>query len=229
MAAMGSANPIEVGPSAWYGDDERMCSFVVKTGVGLIRNSITEHLPIEQSDQRLYTRLIGHRENNTGSSNDTRHKIRAEYIQATSKHVQNMHNALVRREQFSSISVSLHEQGFTESAERINELADLQDFEEGEKPLSIKSAQSFQQFLGDFTVLGEPALGVFSEGTLSAGWRLADNKHILLEFLENNEISFAMIGPDDDAADGKFRLNGRGSKRIVLEHLNNNNLPQWPK
>ena len=132
-----------------------------------------------------------------------------------------------RSEQFSSVFVSLRGQGFTESAERINELADLQDFEEGEKPLSIKSAQSFQKFIGDFTVLGEPTLGFFSEGTLSAGWRLADNKHFLLEFFENNEISFAMIGPDDEAVDGKFRLNGRGSKKNVLEHLNNN-ISQWP-
>ena len=139
-----------------------------------------------------------------------------------------MHDALVRRERFSSVFVSLQEQGFTESAKRINELADLQDFEEGEKPLSIKSAQSFQEFIGGFAVLEEPTLGIFSEGTLSAGWRVSDNKHLLLEFLENNEISFAMIGPDDDAVDGKFRLNGRGSKNSILKTLNNNNVSQWP-
>ena len=139
-----------------------------------------------------------------------------------------MHDALVRSEQFFSVFVSLQEQGFTESAKRINELAGMQDFEEGEKPLSIKSAQGFQEFIGGFAVLGEPTLGIFSEGTLSAGWRVSDNKHLLLEFLENNEISFAMIGPDDDAVDGKFRLNGRGSKNSILKTLNNNNVSQWP-
>ncbi len=227
MATMISANSIEVGPSAFFGNGVGICSLVVNKGVELIRNGISEHLPIEQPDQRVYTRSIWHWENNTGSSNDTPHKIYADYIQAISKSVQDTHNALVRRERFSSIFVSLQEQGFTESAERINELANLQDFEEGEKPLSLESAHSFQQFIGDFTVLGEPILGIFSEGTLSAGWRLADNKHFLLEFLENHAISFAMITPDDDATDGKFRLNGRGSKKRVLKSLNNAIL-QWP-
>ena len=229
MATMRKANSIEVGSSAWYRDGVGIHSLVLDEGVELIRNGISEHLPIEQPDQRVYTQSIGHQENNTSSSNYFLPTINVGYIQKISKSVQDTHNVLVRREQFSSIFMSLQEQSFTESAERINELANLQDFEEGEKPLSLESVRNFQQFIGDFTVLGEPTLGIFSEGTLSAGWRLADNKHLLLEFLENNEISFAMIGPDDDATDGKFRLNGRGRKKRVLESLNNNNIPQWPE
>ena len=133
---------------------------------------------------------------------------------------------MAKNKQYAQTIMDIRKQGFAESAERINELADMQDFEEGEKPLSFESIKGFQAFITEFDQLGEPVLGVFPEGTLSAGWRVSDNKHLLLEFLENNEISFAMIGPDDEAVDGKFRHNGRGSKKSVLKTLNNN-MSQW--
>ena len=227
IATMGNANSSDLELFNLARATEEAYSRMEKAGEAL--NSMDKPFFIEQSDQRFDTQLIEPREGSTSSFDNISQKICVDHFQETSKCIQDMHDASVRRRQFSLISLSLQEEDFTKSAERISELVELQDFEEGEKPLSLESVQNFQKFIRDFTVLGEPRLGIFPEGTLSAGWRLADNKHLLLEFLENDEVSFAMIGPDDEAADGKFRLNGRGSKRSVLESLNNNNIPQWPE
>ncbi len=121
----------------------------------------------------------------------------------------------------------LRNEGLVDSADRVVELAGLQDFEEGEQPLSIESAQGFQDFILKFRELGEPVLGLFPEGTLSAGWRVADNKHLLIEFLDSDAISFAMIGPNDSAPDGKFRLNCRANQERVLKTLYQNGVAQW--
>ena len=125
------------------------------------------------------------------------------------------------------IILSLHKQGFAESATRIDELRQIEDFDSGEKPLSVESAQGFSEFIPRFSHLGEPVLGVFPEGTLSAGWRVADNRHLLIEFLDNDNVSFAIIKPDDNAPDGKFRLNGRGSQKTGLELLEKYGVTQW--
>ena len=134
----------------------------------------------------------------------------------------------IQDEQYAQTIVDIREQGFVESTERIDYLWNDQAIEDGENPLSFKSIKGFQAFITELNQLGEPVLGVFPEGTLSAEWRVSDNKHLLIEFLDDKKISFAMIGPDDDATDGKFRLNGRGRKKSVLETLNNNNVSQWP-
>ena len=126
---------------------------------------------------------------------------------------------------FSKIITSLHENGFKESAARIDELRKMEDLDDGEKPLFAESALGFPEFIARFSCLGEPVLGLFPEGTLSAGWRVADNKHLLIEFLDRNNISFAMIGPD--GTDGKFRLNGRGSQEAGLQALERNGVAQW--
>ncbi len=129
---------------------------------------------------------------------------------------------------FVRVSSVLREHGFERSADRIHELVGFQDFEEGEQPLSPESAQGFQGFLCEFRVLGEPILGLFSEGTLCATWRLADNKNLLIEFLDSNNLSFAMIGPDNDAPDGKYRANGRTNREGMLGILAQKGVAQWP-
>ncbi len=122
----------------------------------------------------------------------------------------------------------LEEKGFRKNAARIKELIEFQGFEEGEQPLSLESAQGFQEFICEFCALGEPILGLFPEGTLSAGWRIADNKHLIMDFLDSNIVSFALIGPDGNAADKKFRLNGRGNQKKIIKILAKNGVEEWP-
>ncbi len=129
------------------------------------------------------------------------------------------HDLKIRNTSFTKIISSLREKGFKNSAVRIEELKTIQDLEAGEKPLSFESVQGFQKFIPEFTQLGEPVLGLFPQGTLSAGWKLASNKHILIEFLDNNTVSFAMIGPSDSAPDNKLRINGRATVRDALQAL----------
>ncbi len=135
-------------------------------------------------------------------------------------------NRLIQEILFSHVILSLNS-NFKESAERIDVLRKIEDLEDGENPLSVESAQGFSNFIPKFTNLGEPLLGLFPEGTLSAEWRVADDKHFLIEFIDNHTISFAMIVPDTNAQDGKFRLNGRGSQEAGLQALKKNGVTQW--
>lgn len=137
------------------------------------------------------------------------------------------HGQARRAMRFTAVSSLLRDKGFEGSAVRILELAEMKNTEEGEEPLSLASALGFREFISEFTALGEPVLGIFPEGTLSSGWRVADNKHLLLEFLDESNVSYAMIGPDDDASDGKFRLNGRANRKKVLDILSENGVTRW--
>ena len=147
--------------------------------------------------------------------------------------VANTHNPSIINPDFLKnngiIPAFLKNNGLKESAERIEELHNLEDLEDGEQPLLLESAQGFCDFILEFRKLGEPILGVFPQGTLSAGWRLADNRHLLIEFLERNLISFAMIGPDNKERDKKFRLNGRASREKVLNILSETGVTEWPE
>lgn len=117
--------------------------------------------------------------------------------------------------------------GYLGCSERIAFLNNTDDLEEGELPLCLESAKGFLLFFTQFDVLGEPVLGLFPEGTLSAGWRLAENKHLLVEPLDSQNASFALIGPSNDNPDEKFRLNGRGKIVEVIKTLKRQGIDQW--
>ncbi len=116
-----------------------------------------------------------------------------------------------------------------QSADRIVELLELDDddFEEGDLPIDVDSAWGFEQFIPRFPHLGEPEIGLFSQVTLSISWRLADNKHMLLEFLDRKQIAFALIGPDDKAPDKKFHTDGHGTHSQVIKTLCDLGVTEW--
>ena len=116
---------------------------------------------------------------------------------------------------------------FSECAARLAQLRTFDDLEENEKPLSLESAKGFLSFVCEFKDLGPPILGLFSQGTLSAGWRIADNKHLLIEPVGENNISFAIIKPDLTSPDQKFRVNGRGTCQTVIETLRKHDIDKW--
>ena len=116
--------------------------------------------------------------------------------------------------------------GFAESANYIAYLRSTDDLEEGDKPLTLESAMGFVTLMQNFSDLGEPMIGLFSEGTISAEWRIADDKHLLIEPLDGNKASFAFIGPSDDPGE-KFRLNGRGTITEIIGTLRKHDVHQW--
>ena len=71
-------------------------------------------------------------------------------------------------------------------------------------------------------------LGLFSEGTLSVEWRIADDKHLLIEPLDDKNASFAFIGPTNKPEE-KFRLNGRGAIEEVIATLRKYGVDEWKK
>lgn len=121
--------------------------------------------------------------------------------------------------------------GYQKCAKRIEFLQNCDDFEQGEEPLSLESARSFFSFMSgffnEFRQLGEPIVGIFSKGTLSAEWRTPDNKHLLIEFHANDVVSFAMIVSNPESKNDKFRLNGRGSCKEVINVLRKQGITGW--
>jgi len=135
---------------------------------------------------------------------------------------------LVEPSSFEEVVASLNYQGFGKCAKRLIYLQSSDDSEEGDEPLTLESAQGFVRLIRDFKDLGEPLLGLFSEGTLSVEWRIADDKHLLIEPLDSENASFALIGPSSKRGD-RFRLNGRGKIADIINTLQKNGVAQWGK
>lgn len=103
--------------------------------------------------------------------------------------------------------LKLHE--LAGSAQRIAYLCAADDLEEGDEPLSIESVKGFVAFMRRFADLGEPLLGLSPQGFLGSTWRIADDKHLYIQFLNANEAMFSSVSPGTE--DGLlFRMNGRG-------------------
>jgi len=128
---------------------------------------------------------------------------------------------------FEDLMVALQMKGFNESAEEIEGLRSTDDMEPDDKPLSLESVRGFVKLLDIFRDLGEPMLGRFSAGTLSVEWRIADDKHLLVEPLDGDNASFALIGPSHTPGADRIRLNGRCSIADVVATLRNNQVDKW--
>lgn len=118
--------------------------------------------------------------------------------------------------------------GLVKSANRISYLRSTDDMEEGDQPLTAESVMGFVGLMRRFGDLGEPMLGIFSQGTLAAEWHIADDKHLMIEPLDDKNASFAFIGPANKPGE-KFRLNGRGSIEEVIDALRSRGVDRWKK
>lgn len=132
--------------------------------------------------------------------------------------------------QIQRIVNDINDLGYEECAKAILLLNEIEDLEEGDLPLQIESVRGllslFQKFK-ELKNLGEPVLGLFPEGTLSVGWRIADNKHLLVEPLDSDNVCFAMIAPSDDSPDGKTRLSDKGRIKDIVETLRGLKVNEW--
>ena len=120
--------------------------------------------------------------------------------------------------------LKLHE--LAGSAQRIAYLCTAGELEEGDEPLSIESVKGFVAFMCRFADLGEPLLGLSPQGFLGSTWRIADDKHLYIQFLNANEAMFSSVSPGTD--DGHlFRMSGRGSLPDVLQTLRAKGMDKW--
>lgn len=129
---------------------------------------------------------------------------------------------------FDTAIKSLRKCGFVKSADYIKYLRSTDDQEEGDQPLTAESVMGFAELMYRFRDLGEPMLGIFSEGTLSVEWQIADDKHLLIEPLDDKNASFAFIGPTDKSGE-ELRLNGRGAIEEVIDSLRSHGVDGWKK
>ncbi len=112
----------------------------------------------------------------------------------------------VRENLVKAIVLELVNQNFPKSAARILELSHLEDFEDGAQPMSLTSAIGYVQFVDKFLTekfngLGEPLLGILSTGALSASWHLAKDQCLVVDFLGNERVSFALLDANQNAPD----------------------------
>jgi len=128
---------------------------------------------------------------------------------------------------FEGLMFALKVNGFNESAEEIEMLSSPDDLELNDEPLSLESVRGFVKLMDAFQDLGEPMVGRFSAGTLSVEWRIADDKHLLVETLDGDNASFALIGPSLTAGEDEFCLNGRGKIADVVVALRNHQVDKW--
>lgn len=128
---------------------------------------------------------------------------------------------------FEDAIVALKRRGLNESAESISELLSTDDLASNDQPLSLESVRGFIKLMDIFQDLGEPILGRFSEGTLSVEWRIADDKHLLVEPLNSGGASFALIGPSPTRGTDRIRLNGRGEIADVVDALRKSGVDKW--
>jgi len=128
---------------------------------------------------------------------------------------------------FEGLMFALKMKGFNESVAEVEMLCSTDDLEPGDKPLSLESVRGFVKLIDAFRDLGEPMVGRFSAGTLSVEWRIADDKHLLVEPLDGDNASFALIGPSLTAGEDEFCLNGRGKIADVVAALRNHQVDRW--
>jgi len=128
---------------------------------------------------------------------------------------------------FDELLSSLRSRGFGKSAARLVDLRFADDLEEGDEPLSLESARGFVNLMRGFQRLGEPRIGIFPRGTLAVEWRIADDKHLLVQPLDGERATFAFIGPASGESGGRYRLNGRGSIAKVIDTLQREGVEQW--
>ncbi len=128
---------------------------------------------------------------------------------------------------FEGVVATLQSKGFGKSAARLVDLRFADDFEEGDEPLSLESVRGFVKLMCNFRKLGEPMIGIFPRGTLAVEWRIADDKHLLVQPLDSESASFAFIGPADSESGGRYRLNGRGTIAKVIDTLQREGVDRW--
>lgn len=128
---------------------------------------------------------------------------------------------------FEGVVATLQAKGFGKSAARLIDLRFADDLEEGDKPLSLESARGFVKLMCNFQKLGEPMIGIFPRGTLAVEWRIADDKHLLVQPLDGERATFAFIGPADSESGSRYRLNGRGTIAKVIDTLQRESVERW--
>lgn len=120
----------------------------------------------------------------------------------------------------------LRQLGYLNCVKEIYQLSDEDDMEEEYLPLNREATEGLLSFLSKFDDLGEPMLGPFPKGILSAEWQIASDKHLLVKPLDSKNVSFAFIAPSS-SPDGNLRLNGRATIDEVIKILRENEVDRW--
>lgn len=127
---------------------------------------------------------------------------------------------------FNDLLRSLKRRGFSACAERLVELWCADDIDEYNEPLALESVRGFVKLMDVFQDLGEPMLGRCLAGTLSVEWRIANDKHLLVEALNGDEASFMLIGSPGRPGE-EFHANGSDTIAEVVHALRKHGIDEW--
>lgn len=106
---------------------------------------------------------------------------------------------------------------------RIDYLESCDIFDEGEKPMTPESKKAFFEYITKFLYLmrkrGEPVIGLFNDGAISAEWRHINDQSVLITFINIDLISFSVIFSDPVTQKKSISINGAGDCAKVIAVL----------
>lgn len=117
--------------------------------------------------------------------------------------------------------------GFGTIADRLIYLNEKFDAHAGEQPPDIISVKNMALFLRLSREFGEPAMGLATNGLVTAEWSFQSGERLAIRFLSSvEEIMFAAIGHARYHG-VRPRLSGRGSHGDVLKILDAFGIREW--
>ena len=106
--------------------------------------------------------------------------------------------------------------GFSEIADRLDYLIELEAEEPDEEPMQIDSLRSVAEFvLGERDVY-DPDIGVGADGVIGLSWRLSPNGMVYLRFREAGAARVALIAPTPNDGDDPAHISGAVSLSDVM-------------
>ena len=119
----------------------------------------------------------------------------------------------------------LRQQSKTKSAERLQELREIEEAEGGyddEDPLDIASVKHYLHFLGSEQDILEPSLGITPNGTLFAQWTRSVNQVIGMDFMTDGLVLATVILPPKTLSDSEpqafaITMPWRSIKRTIID------------
>ncbi len=117
------------------------------------------------------------------------------------------------------MTAALSESGLKESADRLGYLQRLADEDPDEEPIAIPSLRHLTSFLIDERHLGQPDIGVSSDGLALAQWRVTGNGILAMEFLDSGLIRFAGASGPGSQDGESLRVSGTLPRTKALQAI----------
>ena len=138
-------------------------------------------------------------------------------------------DALTRCTERSSVVALIRLSGFDEISDRVSYLLQLEEhLEENEEPIDLAALKGFADFMRKERRLEPPSeISVDPDGHIIAEWHYGSNRHLAIEFLDEQMTRFASIAPTRLTAALTRGLNGTAPLAEVVDSLAPIRVTRW--